>query len=62
MPILELKEVRYSYSPEKVVLRGMSCAFECGTLAAFRQVQPRHQAQQRALARAGLAGTRPGAG
>ena len=35
MPILELKEVRYSYSPEKVVLRGMSCAFECGTLYAL---------------------------
>lgn len=35
MPILELKDVRYSYSPEKVVLRGMSCAFECGTLYAL---------------------------
>ena len=35
MPILELKDVRYSYSPEKVVLRGMSCAFECGALYAL---------------------------
>ena len=35
MPILELKDVRYSYSPEKVVLRGMSCVFECGTLYAL---------------------------
>ena len=35
MPILELKDVRYSYSPEKVVLRGMSCAFECGVLYAL---------------------------
>lgn len=35
MPILELKDVRYSYSPEKVVLRGVNCVFECGTLYAL---------------------------
>ena len=35
MPILELKDVRYSYSPEKAVLRGVNCVFECGTLYAL---------------------------
>lgn len=35
MPILELKDVRYSYSSEKVVLRGVNCVFECGTLYAL---------------------------
>ena len=31
MPILELKDVRYSYSHEKAVLRGVNCVFECCT-------------------------------
>jgi len=35
MSILELKDVCYSYSAEKPVLRGMNCAFECGTLYAL---------------------------
>ena len=35
MSILELKDVCYSYSAEKPVLRGMNCTFECGTLYAL---------------------------
>lgn len=35
MSILELKDVCYSYSKEKTVLRGMNCQFECGQLYAL---------------------------
>ncbi len=35
MSILELKDVRYSYSPRRWVLRGVNCVFECGTLYAL---------------------------
>ena len=35
MSILERKDVCYSYSAEKPVLRGMNCSFECGTLYAL---------------------------
>lgn len=35
MSILELKDVCYSYSRNKTVLRGMNCQFECGQLYAL---------------------------
>lgn len=62
MSILELKDVCYSYSAEKPVLRGMNCTFECGTLYAL--VGKSRRGQEHAAepdGGAGPAGQRPGA-